>query len=96
LDSAARLQRGDVAKAVEEGDTQQIIKIAKRGPTAAALLGQALEDHYKEKAEMYRQAAQSLSETNREKERKEANERELELLNRIDGQITRMNDEQRN
>jgi hypothetical protein len=81
-----------IAKAVEEGDTQQIIKIAKRGPTAAALLGQALEDHYTEKAEMYRKAAQSLSETNQEEERRETNGRELELMNRIDGQITRIRD----
>ncbi len=48
-----------IGKAVEEGDTQQIIRIAKRGATAAALLGQALEDHWRERAAMYRQADKS-------------------------------------
>lgn len=82
-----------IAKAAEEGDTQQIVRIGKRGPTAAALLGRALEDHYKEKAEIYRQAAQSLSDTSQGEERRGTNERELELLSRLDVQIARIGEE---
>jgi len=79
-------------------DHKQIIRIAKRGPAEAALVGQALEDHFREMAAGYRQAAQMMRE---EEERREADakmkrERELELLRRIDAQIALMGDETAN
>ena len=61
-------------------------------------MGQALEDHFRERAAGYRQAAQMMCE---EEERREADakmkrERELELLRRIDAQIALMGDETAN
>jgi len=49
-----------VTKAVGEMDGQQIIKIAKQGPEAAELVGQALEDHFKARAAAYREAARQM------------------------------------
>jgi len=87
-----------IAKTIGEGNLRQTLEIAKRGPEAAALVGQALEDHFRERAAGCGQAAQSMRE---EAEREEADakmkrERELELLRRIDAQIALMGDETAN
>jgi len=84
-----------IAKTIGEGNLRQTLEIANRGPEAAALVGQALEDHFRERAAGYRQAAQMMRE---EEEREEADakiKRELEtdLLDRLDTQITRMKEQ---
>jgi hypothetical protein len=87
-----------IAKTIGVGNLRQTLEIAKRGPEAAALVGQALEDHFRERAAGYRQAAQMMRE---EEEREEADakmkrELEAELLRRIDAQIARTGDETAN
>jgi len=57
-----------IAKTIGEGNLRQTLELAKRGPEAAALVGQALEDHFRLRAAGYREAAQMMRQ---EEEREE-------------------------
>jgi hypothetical protein len=77
---------------IGEMDHKQIIGTAKRGLVEAALMGRALEDHLKDLAAGYRQAARQMAEEE-EREKLEAEmkrKREANLLNSIDAQIARI------
>lgn len=89
----------EIARAVGGGrlgemDPKQVIRIAQRGPVEAALVGQALEDHCRDLAAGYREAARQVAEERREKlEAGMKSEREANLLRSIDAQIARIGGE---
>lgn len=92
----------EIAKAVGGGrlgemNPEQVIRIAQRGPAEAALVGQALEDHCRDLAAGYREAARQVAEEKREKlEAGVRREREANLLSSIDAQIARIGGETAN